>query len=169
MPAYPGPTANLKGTQRRSGRSGTVWVNGNMHGEVVAVEWGVEAEQIAVSIPGTWQDEQKPGAEARRGTFRYHDVDDRWRLFVWRFFQARKNGDRASAAFPEFDIITKVDDIGAPAPSVWVLEGCQFFGYDGGHSQDDALLVRDVAFSFREDRPLEAFEYGPNGIVVTRA
>ena len=169
MPAFPGPTANLKGTQRRSGRAGTVWINGNMHGEVVSVEWGVQAEQIAVSIPGTWQDETKPGAEARSGTFRYHDVDDRWRLFVWRFFEARRNGDRASAAFPEFDIITKVDDIGAPAASIWVLEGCQFFQYDGGHGQDDQLLMRDVPFTFRRDRPLEAFEYTNGGIAVTRA
>lgn len=168
MPAAPGPTANLKGTQRRSGRSGTCWINGNMHGEVVAVEWGVEAEQIAVSIPGTWQDETKPGAEARRGTFRYHDVDDRWRLFVWRFFDARRRGDRRAAVLPEFDIVTKIDDIGAPAASIWVLEGCQLSSYDGGHSQDDDLLVRDVSFSFRRDRPLEAFEYGANGIVVTR-
>lgn len=168
MPAYPGPTANLKGTQRRSGRSGTVWINGNMHGEVVSVEWGMEMEQIPVSIPGTYQDEMKPGAEARRGTFRYHDVDDRWRLFVWRFKQARRTGDRSAAAFPEFDIITKIADIGAPANSVWVLEGCQFFSFDGGHGQDDALLQRDVAFSYRDERPLEAFEYGPNGIIITR-
>jgi hypothetical protein len=166
---YPGPTANLPGTARRSGRAGTVWIDGNMHGEVVSVEWGVEAEQIAVSIPGTWQDESKPGAEARRGTFRYHDLDDRWRLFVWRFFQARKRGDRASATFPKFDIITKLDDIGAPMATRWVLRDCQFFQYDGGHGQDDDLLVRDVPFTFRDDEPLEAFEYGSNGIIVTKA
>lgn len=164
--AYVGPTANLKGYQRRSGRSGTVSVNGKMRGEVVAVEWGVEAEQIAVSIPGSWQDEMKPGAEARRGTFRYHDVDDTWRLFVWRFFKARREGDRSAAVFPEFDIVTRVDDIGAAGVSEWILEGCQFFQYDGGHAQDDDLLVRDVPFTYRYDRPLEAFEYSDAGIIV---
>jgi hypothetical protein len=169
MTAYPGPTANLAGTARRSGRAGTVWINGRMRGEVVAVEWGTAAEQVAVQIPGKWQDEQKPGAEARTGTFRYQDVDDTWRLLVWRFFQARKNGDRSSAAFPEFDIITKVDDIGAPQATQWILEGCQFFQYDGGHSQDDQLLIRDVPFSFRDDRPLDAYEYGDSGIIQTRA
>lgn len=168
MPSFPGPTANLKGYQRRSGRAGTVWINGKMHGEVVGLEWGREAEQIGVQIPGKWQDETKPGGETARGTFRYHDVDDRWRLFVWRFFEARRNNDRASAAFPEFDIITKIDDIGAPMATRWVLIGCQFFSYDGGHSQDDDLLTRDVAFTFRDDRPMEAFEYGDNGIIVTR-
>lgn len=169
MPAYPGPTANLPGTARRSGRSGTVWINGKMHGEVVAVEWGFEMEQIAVSIPGTWQDEMKPGAEARRGTFRYHDIDDRWRLFIWRFAEARRNGDRSGAGFPTFDIITKLADIGAPANSVWVLESCSMFQMDGGHSQDDQLLVRDVPFSYRRERPLEAFEYGDNGVILTNA
>lgn len=169
MPAYPGPTANLRGTARRSGRSGTVWIDGNMHGEVSSLEWGVEAEQIAVSIPGQWQDEMKPGAETRRGTFRYQDIDDRWRLFVWQFFEARRNGDRSGAAFPEFDIIYKLDDIGSPGISQWVLEGCQFFQMDGGGGQDDDLLQRDVPFSYRRERPLNAFVYGPDGIVVTRA
>jgi hypothetical protein len=167
MPQYPGPTANLKARHRRSGRAGTVWIDGNMHGEVVGLEWGRETEQIAVSIPGTWQDEAKPGAETARGTFRYHDVDDRWRLFVWRFLDARRRGDRNAATFPEFDIITKIDDIGAPRASVWTLLGCQFFSFDGGHSQDDDLLVRDVAFTYREERPLDAFEYGPNGLILT--
>jgi hypothetical protein len=162
MPSYPGPTANLKARHRRSGRSG------QMRGEVVGVEWGREAEQIAVSIPGTWQDETKPGAEAARGTFRYHDVDDKWRLLVWNFFNARRSGDRSAAEFPEFDIITKIDDIGAPAASVWALIGCQFFQYDGGHSQDDDLLIRDVPFTYREDKPVDTFEYGTNGLVYTR-
>jgi hypothetical protein len=167
MPAAPGPTANLKGTARRIGRAGTVWINGNMHGEVVGVEWGGVADHIAVSIPGTWRDEMKPGAETYRGTFRYHDVDDRWRLFVWRFFEARRAGNRAAAAFPEFDIMTKIDDIGAPAISQWALEGCQFFSFDGGHGQDDGLLTRDVPFNFRRARPVDTFEYGPAGIVKT--
>lgn len=162
-----GDTTALPGTARRSGRSGTVWVNGKHRGEVVSVEWGVESEQIAVSIPGSWQDQMKPGAEARRGTFRYQDVDDTWRLFVWRFFDARRRGDRAAAAFPKFDIITKLDDIGAPAVTRWLLQGCQLYNYDGGHAQDDDLLVRDVPFSYESDRPLEAFEYGSGGLVFT--
>lgn len=168
MPTYPGPTANLKASQRRSGRAGTVWIDGRMHGEIVAVEWGVEAEQVAVAMPGRWQDGAKPGGEARRGTFRYQDVDDRWRLFVYRFFKARKEGDRTSAQFPEFNIITKIDDIGAPMPTRWLLEKCVLFQYDGGSSQDDDLLVRDVPFVFDDDRPLDAYEYGDNGIVVTQ-
>lgn len=162
-----GDTTGLPGTARRSGRSGTVWVNAKHRGEVVSVEWGVESEQIAVAIPGRWQDEMKPGAEARRGTFRYQDIDDTWRLFVWRFFEARRQGDRAAAAFPKFDIITKLDDIGAPAVTRWLLKGCQLYNYDGGHSQDDDLLVRDVPFSYESDRPLNAFEYGPSGVILT--
>lgn len=168
MPAFPGPTANLKARHRRSGRSGTTWINGRMLGEVVGLEWGREAEQIPVSIPGTYQDEMKPGAETASGTFRYHDVDDRWRLVVYNFFDARRRGDRAAATFPEFDIVTKIDDIGAPRASIWVLIGCQFFRMDGGHSQDDALLNRDVPFTYREEKPLDAFEYGENGLVVTQ-
>lgn len=167
MAAQPGPTANLKARHRRSGRSGTVWIDGRMHGEVVGLEWGREAEQVAVQIPGSWQDESKPGAETARGQFRYHDVDDRWRLFVWRFFDARRRRDRSAAEFPEFDIITKIDDIGAPRASVWALIGCQFFQYDGGHAQDDDILVRDVPFTFREDYPIDAFEYGENGLILT--
>lgn len=168
MAAFPGPTANLKPSQRRSGRAGTVWINGRMHGEIVAVEWGREAEQVAVAQPGKWQDGAKPGGEAARGTFRYQDVDDSWRLFVYRFFKARREGDRAAAEFPTFDIITKIDDIGAPMASRWLLEQCQLFQYDGGSSQDDDILIRDVPFTFENDRPLDAFEYGDNGIVVTQ-
>lgn len=166
---FPGPTANLRGYNRRSGRAGTVWVGGEMRGEVVSVEWGVEVEQIAIQIPGTYQDEMKPGAETRRGTFRYHDLDDRWRLHVWNFLEARRRGDRAAAAFPEFTIITKVSDPGAPYDSTWAVEGCQFFQLDGGHGQDDDNLQRDVPFVYRHERPLEAFAYGANGTVVTRA
>jgi hypothetical protein len=166
---FPGPTGNLPASARRSGRSGTVWIDGDMRGEVVAVEWGTEAEQISVTIPGRWRNESKPGGETGTGTFRYQDLDDTWRLFVWRFFEARRRGDRSAAFFPEFDIITKLDDIGAPAVSRWVLEGCQLYRFDGGHSQDDDLLVRDVPFSYRAERPLDAFEYGDNGIAVTRA
>lgn len=168
MPAYPGPTAMLKGTARRSGRSGTVWINGNMHGEIVNIEWGRDVEQTPIPIPGTYQNELKPGEETPRMSFNYHDVDDRWRLFVWRYLEARRNGDRGAAGFPEFDIITKINDIGAPMASVWVLEGCQIFGYDGGHGQDEALLTRAVQGTYRRDRPLEAFEYGPAGVIVTR-
>jgi hypothetical protein len=166
MPVFPGPTANLPGSARRSGRAGTVWVDGRMRGEVVSVEWGVEAEQVAVTIPGRWQDEAKPGAEARRGTFRYQDIDDKWRMFVYRFFKARKEGDRSTAFFPEFNLITLIDDIGAPTVTRWLLEGCQLYQYDGGHSQEDDLLIRDVPFTFRNDRPLDAFIYEEGGVTV---
>lgn len=165
MPGYPGPTGNLKAKNRRSGRAGTVWIAGKMHGEIASVEWDVEVEQIPVSIPGEWQDQMKPGAEARRGTFRYHDVDDRWRLYVYNWLKARKQGDRARAAeFPEFGIITQIDDIGAPAKTRWALYGCTLFSYSGGFSQDDALLVRDVPFTFTDDEPIDAFEYTDGGV-----
>jgi hypothetical protein len=168
MTQYSGPTANLKGTARRSGRAMVVLINGEMRGEVVACEWGRTAEQIAVQIPGKWQDEMKPGGETAAGTFRYQDVDDHWRLLVWRFFKARRSGDRTSASFPEFDLIQKIDDIGAPMATRWAILGCQFFQLDGGASQDDSLLVRDVPFSYREEVPLDAFEYGSNGLILTQ-
>lgn len=167
--AFPGPTANLKGTARRIGKSGTVWIAGQMRGEIVNIEWGMEVEQIPISIPGTFQDEMKPGGETRRATFRYSDVDDRWRLFMWNFLEARRNGDRAAAAaFPEFDIITLLDDIGAPAPSRWVLEGCQLYNLDGGFGQDTGELVRDVPIWYRHERPIDAFTYEAAGIVPVR-
>lgn len=167
MPAYPGPTANLKGSQRRSGRAGTVWIQGKMRGEIQGCTWGVEVEQIPVPIPGKWQDDTKPGAEARRGTFRYSDVDDHWRLYVYRWLLARKQGDRATAAqFPEFTIVTMIDDIGAPAKTRWAIRDCQLFNYDGGFNQEDALLMRDVPFTFRDDEPLDAFEYVPGGVAT---
>jgi hypothetical protein len=166
MPAYPGPTANLPGTRRRSGRSGTVWINAQMRGEVVSVQWEVQVAQIAVQIPGTWQDETKPGPESRAGTFRFQDLDDKWRRYVWAFLDARRRGDRdAAAQFPEFDIITQIDDVGAPAKSRWALRGCQLFSYSGGFSQDDDLLVSDVPFTFREDGPVDSFEYTDAGVV----
>ena len=166
MPAYPGPTANLKARHRRSGRSGTVWIEGRMRGEIMSVEWDIEVEQIPVAIPGEWQDQVKPGAEARRGTFRYHDLDDRWRRWVWGWLQARRMNDRETAAeFPEFTIVTQIDDIGAPAITRWAIRGCQLFSYSGGFSQDDALLVRDVPFSFNADDPLDSFEYTDGGVV----
>lgn len=165
MPSFPGPTGNLKGYQRRSGRAMTVWIDGQMRGEVVSCEWGRSAEQIAVQIPGKWQDEMKPGGETAAGTFRYQDVDDKWRMFVWNFFKARRNGDRSAVVFPEFNLTQKIDDIGAPQESAWALIGCTFFQMDGGAGQDDQLLVRDVPFSYREEVPLDAFEYGTDGII----
>lgn len=167
---YPGPTANLKGYNRRSGRAGTVWdAAGNMLGEVVAIEWDVEIEEVAVSIPGTWQDEGKPGAEGRRGTFRFQDVDDRWARRVWTFLQARKRGDRVAAAFPVFDIITQIDDVGAPAVTRWALRDCQLFGYGKGFSTDEDLLIRDTPFRFRDDEPLDSYEYTAGGVQTYRS
>lgn len=164
-----GPTANLPGRARRSGRSGTVWEDAAHLGEVIAIEWNVNIEQIPVVIAGAWRNEQKPGMEERAGTFRFQDVHDKWALRVWRFVRARRNGDRGAAAFPEFQIITKLDDIGAPDQTRWQLDGCQLFEYSGGHSQEDALLIREVPFSFRDDKPLHAFEYTDSGIAVTEA
>lgn len=167
MGQYPGPTANLKGSKRRSGRAGTVWIEGKMRGEIVGITWGVEVEQIPVPIPGKWKDDTKPGAEARRGTFRYSDVDDHWRRYVWTWLQARKRGDRETASeFPEFTIVTQIDDIGAPAKTRWAIRGCQLFSYDGGYNQEDALLVRDVPFTFDDDEPLDSFEYVAGGVAV---
>jgi hypothetical protein len=167
MPAYPGPTANLKGTQRRSGRACTVWINAQMRGEITAVQWEVQIAQIGVEIPGTWQDENKPGAESRAGTFAFQDVDDHWRRYVWAFLDARRRGDRATAAqFPEFDIITQIDDIGAPAVSRWALRGCQLFSYSGGGGGAEDLLTSSVPFTYREDGPVDSFEYTDAGVVT---
>lgn len=170
MPAYPGPTANLPGYTRRSGRSGTVWEDGRMRGEIVQVDWNVNIAQIPVAITGSWRNEQKPGAEDRVGTFMIQDLDDHWALRVWRYVVARRNGDRTAAFFPEFSIITKLDDIGAPRATRWQLDGCQLFTYAGGHDQATDLLTRQIPFSFREETPLDAFEYvDGGGIAVTQA
>lgn len=166
---YPGATAQLKARHRRSGRAGTVWMNGKMLGEVVGVEWDVEIEQIPVAIPGTWTDGTKPGAEARRGTLRMQDVDDRWRRMVWGYIQARRQGNRALAAqFPEFDLVTQIDDIGAAGVTRWSLTGCNLFQYSGGFGQDEQILNRDIPFSFDDDHPLDSFEYTEGGATKYR-
>jgi len=162
-----GPTANLKARHRRSGRSGTVWIGGKMRGEIPSVEWEVEIEQVAVQIPGKWQDEMKPGAEARRGTIRIQDVDDYWRRRVYAFLDARRRGDRnAAAQFPVFDIIVQLDDVGAEGITRWSLYNCQLFSYSGGFSQDDDILIRDVPFTFESDGPTDSFEYTDSGVVT---
>jgi hypothetical protein len=167
--ATTGPTANLPGRARRSGRAMTVWEDAKHLGEVIAVEWNVNVEQIPVVIAGTWRNEQKPGAEDRAGTFRVQDVHDRWALRVWRFIRARRDGDRSAAAFPEFSLVTKLDDIGAPDQTRWHLDGAQLFQYSGGGSQEDSVLIREIPFSFRDDWPEHAFEYTDDGIAVTEA
>lgn len=164
MPAYPGPTANLPGYARRSGRSGTVWRDGRMRGEVQQVDWNVNVAQIPVIIAGSWRNEQKPGPEDRAGTFMIQDVDDYWALQVYNFIVARRNGDRSAAFFPEFSIVTVLDDIGAPQATRWQLDGCQLFMYSGGFDQAADLLTRQIPFSFREERPLDAFIYGDGGV-----
>lgn len=142
-----------------------------MLGEVTSVDWDVEIEQIEVLIAGTWRNEMIAGAETRRGTFRHQDIDDRFKLEVWKYTDDRKNGVR-SAIPPEFDLIIKIDDIngptGAPQATRWLLIGCQLFSYSGGYSNDDDLLTREVPFSFRDDKPLDAYEYGKSGIIVTQ-
>lgn len=164
MPSYPGPTANLPGYTRRSGRSGTVWIDGRMRGEVTQVDWNVNIAQIPVVIAGSWRNEQKPGGEDRAGTFSFQDVDDHFALLVYRFIVARRNGDRSSAYFPEFSVQTKLDDIGAPQATVWQLDGCQLFTYSGGHDQAVDLLQRQIPFSFRDERPISAYEYTDAGV-----
>jgi hypothetical protein len=164
MAARPGPTSNLPGYARRSGRSGSVWEGTNHLGEVIAVQWDVNVAQIPVVIAGEWRDETKPGVETRAGTFEFQDVHDKWALRVYNFIKARRSGDRSAAYFPEFSIVTKLDDIGAPAVTRWQLDGCQLFQYSGGHSQADDLITRQVPFTFRSERPLDAFVYGDNGL-----
>lgn len=165
--AYPGPTANLKARHRRSGRAGTVWNAGKMLGEVTAIEWDTEIEQVPVTIPGRWQDGTKPGGEARRGTFRHQDIHDKWARIVWRFLKARREGDRKVAAeFPVFDLIVQIDDVGAPAKTRWLLRDCQLYSYGKGFSSEEQLLVRDVPFTFEDDEPLDSFEYTDAGVVT---
>ena len=159
-------TTSLRGYHRRSGFSGKVFTDGVQIGELVAIEWSVESEQIPVPISGSYQDETKPGRETRRGSFRFQDVHDRWALMVWEFNDARRRGDRSAAKFPEFDIVTTLDDIGAPQATSWALMGCQLFMFDGGFAQEDQLLQRDVPFTFRSEKPLSAFIYGPDGVAV---
>lgn len=166
--AYVGPTANLPARARRLGRGGTCYRDGRMLGEVIAVEWDVEAERIDVLIAGGWRNEQVPGAETRQGTLRMQDFDDRWRLEVWRFFKARRQGN-FDVEVPIFNIVTRLASPGAPAETRWQLTDCQLFSYSGGYSNEDDVLTRELPFSFREDDPLSAYEYGDNGIVVTEA
>lgn len=160
-----GPTANLRGTARRLGRGGTAYRDGRMLGEVIAVEWDVEAERITVLIAGGWRDEAVAGAETRNATLRMQDIDDRWRLEAWRFFAARRQGIFAQP--PEFDLVTKLASPGAPDETRWQLLGCQIFSYSGGYSNEDDVLTREIPMSFRDDNPLHAFQYGDTGIIVT--
>lgn len=162
-----GPTSNLPGYTRRSGRAGTVYEDGDMLGEVIQVEWNVAIQQIPVVIAGAWRTDHKPGGEERAGTFRVQDVHDKWALRVYNFLVARRNGDRASAAFPEFSIITKIDDIGAPAETRWQLDGCQLFQFAGGFNQEEDLLIHSIPFTFSSERPLTAYEYIDGGIATT--
>lgn len=139
-----------------------------MRGEVQQVDWNVNITQVPVIIAGSWRNEQKPGPEDRVGTFMVQDVDDHWTLRVYKFIVARRNGDRTAAFFPEFSIITMIDDIGAPQATRWQLDGCQLFTYAGGFDQAVDLLTRQIPFTFREERPLDAFEYTNTGIAVTQ-
>ena len=143
--AYPGPKGNLlpKAAPRRSVRHGLARRPDARRRGLGAVgrgdrtDPGPDARHVAGRT--------KPGAEARRGTFRFQDVDDEWRRMVWGFCQARKAGNRQEAAeFPEFNVITQIDDVGAPAKTRWSLLGCTLYSYSGGFSQEDQLLVRDV-------------------------
>lgn len=163
----PGPTANLPGRARRSGKAATVWENAQMLGEVIDLAWNVNIAQIAVVIAGAWRHEQKPGIEERAATFRVQDVHDKWALRVWRFMRARRDGDRSAAAMPEFSFVSKIDDIGAPMPTIWQIDGCNLFQYSGGGNQDDDLIIREIPCTFRDERPIQAYEYTDGGIAVT--
>jgi hypothetical protein len=96
------------------------------------------------------------------------DVDDHWALRVYRFIVARRSGDRSAAFFPEFSIVTQIDDIGAPKKTRWQLDGCQLFTYSGGFDQATDLLTRQIPFTFRSERPLDAFEYTDAGVAITQ-
>lgn len=168
MPTYPGPTANLPGTARRSGKAGTVWIDGRMRGEIQQVDWNVNIAQIPVLIAGAWRTDTKPGGEDRVGTFMVQEVDDHWALWVYNFVLARRNGDRRAAQLPSFSIVTKVDDIGAPRATSWQLDGCTLFSYAGGFDQAADLLTRQIPFHFNSERPLDAFEYVDGGIAITQ-
>lgn len=159
MAVATGPTANLPGYTRRSGLAGSVLIASKLQGEVVALEWGVEVEQIQVRIPGQYRMEVKPGGETRTGSFRVQDVHDKWALILYSFIQARRTGSKSAASLPEFDIVSKLDDIGAPQVTRWQLDGCQIFRMDGGWDQETDLLQRDIPFSYRRETPLDAFEY----------
>lgn len=161
--AFSGPTANLPGRARRRGRSGQAYTpSGVFLGEVTGVDWTTEIAQIDVEIAGSWRNEQIPGAETRTGTFRHQDVDDRFKLLVWTYVDARRRGDR-SALPPEFDLIVAIDDTHSPAATRWILKGCQLYQYSGGYSMDDDLITREIPFSYRDDAPLDSFIYGGQG------
>lgn len=168
---FQGPTSALPGRARRRGRSAYVTDSANnMLGEVTAVDWNTEIAQIDVLIPGTWRNEQIPGAETRTGTFSFNDVDDRFKLMVYAYIKARRMGDR-TALIPEFTLIVNIDDTHSPSNTRWQLSGCQLYQYSGGYSNDDDLITRQIPFSYRDDFPLEAFAYtngtAPNNIITT--
>lgn len=163
--ALVGPKANLPGTARRQGRGGTTYDTGGNHlGDIIAVDWSVTADAVDVLIPGSWRTEQIAGGEARQFTLRYQDVDDFWRLRMWNFFEARRQGN-FTAQPPYFNLMTKL--IGGADETRWQLIDCQIFSYDGGYSNEDDILTRELTGTFRSDKPLHAFEYAAGGLVIT--
>lgn len=164
-----GPTANLAPEARRIGRSGTVWRDGEMRGEIVAVEWSLEMEQIAVSLPGSYRTGNKPGGETLRGSIRFQDLDDKYAKEVLDFVRARRTGSRTAAAFPKFSLLTELDDVGAPGRTTYQLDGCQVYQIDGGFSTEEDLLLRDLPFTFDDVQLVEGFEYTKDGVVPVTA
>jgi hypothetical protein len=163
---FTGPNANQPGRARRRGRSGYVTDSaGNQFGEVTSVEWSVEIAQINVLIAGTWRDEHIPGAETRTGTFTHQDMDDHFKIAVWKYTDARRRGDR-TAVPPEFDMTVVIDDPHSPSATRWQLVGCQLYMYSGGYSNEEDLLTRQIPFSFRDDKPLTSFEYVKGGFLT---
>lgn len=97
------------------------------------------------------------------------DVHDRWIKEVLDFINARRNGDRSAAAFPEFSVMTVLDDIGAPLPTRVQLDGCQIYSAEGGFSITDDLITRDIPFSFRTLQLVDGFEYTDAGVTPITA
>lgn len=162
-------TANLPRHARRIGRSGTVWQDGQKLGEVVQIELTVELEQIAVPIPGSFQDGVIPGGHSLRGTFRHQDLHDRWALMILDFIAARISGDPSTAVLPVFSLTTKLAQVGLPITR-YGLYDCEIFQAELGFGMEEDLLVRDVPFSCDRAVLLEGFVYSPNGQIqiVTR-
>lgn len=159
-----GPYSQLVPEARRQGRGGHTFNEGGQFlGNVTACEWSVEADQVDVLIPGSWQNAQIPGAEARRGTIRYQDVDDFYRMLVYDFFNKRRAGDFAATA-PVFNVQTLL--IGGALNSKWGLYGCRLYSYDGGYASADDVMERELAMTFDSDTPLEAFQYTSSGAVA---
>lgn len=162
-----GPYSALPPETRRQGRGGHSFSAGNpglpagsFLGNVTAVQWSVVADQVDVLIPGSWRNSQIPGAEARAGSITYQDVDDYYRMLVFNFFEARRQGDFGATA-PIFNVNTTL--AGGVKLSSWSLHQCRLYSYDGGYSNSDDVMERELAMSFDDDGPTAAFQFTSGG------